>query len=262
MKEKAGLLVIVALLAGFMAGCPAPTPQVIEKEVIVEVTRVVDVASEPTSCAAGVMKPATEVTTLHSSLADRDYTLYVALPPNYSRSDETYPVVYLLDGKLWSSLASDIGRLLRFEGEVPKKTLQASFCKSDFILVGVGCEVGWTGSLLEQQAVRGIDLTPTVPEDPAAAGGAGEFLTFVRQTIIPYIDDNYRTDPTDRTIAGCSAGGMFAGYVLFPPTETLIGMAPQGGLDLRRRARQETAEPVHGAQSVSGQAVVDAGICS
>ena len=72
--KKAGLLVVVAILAGFVAGCPAPTPEVIEKRVTVEVTRVVEVTSEPAGCTAGSAIPATEVATPHSSEeVDRDY---------------------------------------------------------------------------------------------------------------------------------------------------------------------------------------------
>ena len=221
MKKRIGLLMAVFMLAGFVPGCLAPTPEVMETVVTVEVTRVVEVMSESERCAEGGAIPITQVATLHSSLADRDFTLHIALPPNYSSSDDAYPVVYLLDGGIWTAMASDIGRLLNFVGEVPRSTVRRSFCRGDFILVGIGCERGWTGALLEQQTLRAKDSTDMEPEDPITAEGVGEFLTFVKQSIIPYVDANFRTDPTDRTIAGCSGRGPLAGYVLFPPTETL-----------------------------------------
>ena len=36
MKKLAALLVVVAVLASFVGGCAAPTPEVVEKEVVVE----------------------------------------------------------------------------------------------------------------------------------------------------------------------------------------------------------------------------------
>ena len=215
---------IVGMLTGFVPGCLVPTPEVMEKVVTVEVTRVVEVMSETERCAERAAIPVTQVASLHSPLADRDFTLHIALPPNYPNSDEPYPVIYLLDGSIWTALASDIGRMLNFAGEVPNSILQRSFCRGDFILVGIGCGTGWTGDLLEQQRLRASNPTPPAPEDPAVSGGAGaagDLLSFIRQSVIPYIDANYRTDPSDRTIAGCSGGGPWAGYVLFPPTESL-----------------------------------------
>ncbi len=51
-------------------------------------------------------------------------------------------------------------------------------------------------------------------------GGAKEFLEFIRQELIPFIDNNYPTLKGDRAINGHSFGGLFGLYVLFNKPDT------------------------------------------
>ena len=68
------------------------------------------------------------------------------------------------------------------------------------------------------QVTRLQDLTPTQTE--AGTGKAEEFLRFIQKDLIPYVDANYRTEPTDRTIVGQSLAGLFSLYALFHAPET------------------------------------------
>lgn len=207
-------LKILLLFFMLLAACSSTTSEpatvkemtVISKvPVTVQVTRVVEVTSEPVASGTEATISLTEVRTLHSSAVGRDYRIFVALPVSYSRNtSETYPVVYLLDGDLLFGALTDPTRLLQSVGELP-----------ELIIVGIGYGILWDNTD-QLQRLREIDLTPGVTTD----GGAGQFLNFIQEDIVPYIDANYRTDPMDRTIAGVSFGGLFSLYALFHAPET------------------------------------------
>lgn len=265
MKRLATLLVIVAVLASFVAACASPAPEVVEKQVTVEVTRevpvtevverqvtvevtrevpvtevvekevtvevtrevpvtevvakqitvevtrevpitvevttVVEVTPEPVASATEVTIPLSEMKTIYSVEADRDYTLYIALPASYFRSTSmTYPVIYLLDGNFLFPEASGIVRLHSWALSAP-----------DVIVVGIGYGIGYGGDMDELYGLREIDLTPP---------GAERYLDFIQESVIPYVEDNYRARPTDRTLMGHSHGGLFTLYALFHAPET------------------------------------------
>jgi len=177
-----------------------------EVPVTVQVTRVVQVTSEPDASATGARIPRTEVETLLSSVSRHYYRISIALPLTYSQdSEKTYPVVYLLDGNMWFGMATEISRVLNFDREeLP-----------ELIIVGIGYA---TDDPSEVKDLRLQDLTPTQTE--AGTGKAEEFLRFIQKDLIPYVDANYRTEPTDRTIVGQSLAGLFSLYALFHAPET------------------------------------------
>lgn len=51
--------------------------------------------------------------------------------------------------------------------------------------------------------------------NPVATGKAHDFLQFIRDELMPFVDSEYRIDATDRTLEGHSYGGVFALYTLF-----------------------------------------------
>lgn len=212
METRNPVLRILLPFVLLLTGCSSTTPEpaIVEVPVTVEVTRVVEVASEPAASGTEATIPWTEVRTLHSSAVGRDYTIYVALPLSYSsNTSETYPVVYLLDGSMWFGLTTDIARILYLGQEVP-----------ELIIVGIGSGVRWTDDFPEYYRLRSIDMTPTNISIMPESGEAGAFLKFIQDNLIPHIDANYRTDPRDRTIAGHSQGGLFSLYALFHAPET------------------------------------------
>ncbi len=181
------------------AGCSSTTPETVivkqteisEMPVPVEVTEAAEVMPEPAAPVTEVTVPRTETITLHSSAGDRDYNIYIALPEAYSFRKIAYPVAYVLDGDLNFIWATEYSRWISSGDIIPK-----------MIIVGI-----------DNSSQRSQDLLPEFE-------GVGKFLTFIQEELIPYVDANYRTKPTDRTLAGASFGGLFTLYALFHTPET------------------------------------------
>jgi len=150
-------LKILLLFVMLLAACSPTTPEPVtvketvisEVPVTVEVTREVEVTSEPVTSGTEATISLTEVKTLHSSAVGRDYRIFVALPLSYSRrTSETYPVVYLLDGDLWFGAVTDPTRFLQWGGkELP-----------ELIIVGIGYGILWDDPD-EVLRLRAIDLS-------------------------------------------------------------------------------------------------------
>ena len=51
-------------------------------------------------------------------------------------------------------------------------------------------------------------------------GQASNHLDFLRNDVIKYVENNYRTDPANRTYFGYSLGGLFGAYILLAQPDT------------------------------------------
>jgi uncharacterized protein len=143
----------------------------------------------------------TEARTLFSTIRGREYHLSVALPDSYTTSTEAYPVIYVLDGDFNYGVAAGLTRYSNWFRKVP-----------ELIIVGIGYDVATTEEFV---ALRDLDFDAPDMPGGVSDGAADRFLDALTQEIIPFIDANYRTIPTDRCLQGYSAGGIFALYVLF-----------------------------------------------
>lgn len=152
-----------------------------------------------------------EVYTLTSPSGDL-YELAVSLPRTYATSRTRYPILLVLDGDVLFPLAAQLASSLSYESV------------QELIVVGLGAKP-------MTREIRVRDFTPTLapepstitdgPEDgPRTGGGAEAFLAFIRQAVIPYIETQYRTDPTRRGVFGHSYGGLFALYTLLHAPDT------------------------------------------
>ena len=149
-----------------------------------------------------------EARRLSSSIVKQDYKLFIYLPESYTvNSDRTFPVVYQLDANNFFGSVTEIAQLLSFGPRFPG---EANI--PDFIIVGIGYD---TKELRELMPLRNRDLTPVFQESHPNSGGSVNFLSFIKEELIPYIDINYNADPTDRTFSGISFGGLFAIYAMF-----------------------------------------------
>jgi len=98
---------------------------------------------------------------------------------------------------------------------------------TDAIVVGIGYpentdpQEAWR----EAFARRWIDLTPIrdeVPEKwvseatkrPCLTGDACNFLNFMKNEVIPMVENEYQIDPSKRILAGHSHGGLFTAFAL------------------------------------------------
>jgi len=147
----------------------------------------------------------TQLLTLSSSICHQDYVLYINLPQGYSDTSKTFPVLYLLDAQWDFPLVQAIYGSQYYDGFVPG-------------IVTVG--ITWGGKNPDYDKRRAFDLTPTDPGKTGNYGDAPNFLSFIKQELIPFIESKYRVSHTDRALAGSSFGGLFTLYVMFHTPET------------------------------------------
>lgn len=149
--------------------------------------------------------PNTQVRTLESDFVeDMVYKIDIALPESYHGSEESYPVLYILDSWFYFGNVVQTYRALRVFEEVP-----------ELIIVGIS-HFGETQA--EDVRTRSRDYTPTEVDSSLwlpVTGGAPQFQQFISKELFPFIDHNYRTLREDRALYGASAGGIFATYVMF-----------------------------------------------
>ena len=201
MRTRRTPLIALLLFTLLAAGCSSTAPEPVsvvstetfETPVALEITGTSEpMPEEPVAPVTEVTVPRTETFTLHSSAGERDYNIFVALPVAYAFSKRDYPVVYLLDGDLTFIWAAEYSRWLS-SGDILPET----------IIVGI-----------DNSTRRSRDLYPENQE------GVDNFLKFIQEELIPYIDDNYNTKPTERTLAGISDSALFTLYALFHAPET------------------------------------------
>ena len=144
----------------------------------------------------------TQVRNLTSTIDGQEYKIYVALPPGYSDASRQFPVLYLLDAQWDFPLVEGLVATQLQEAFVPR-----------LVIVGIT----WGGSNPNPSQLRMRDFTPTRGRLPQS-GNAPNFLKFIKQQLIPFVDANYRTTK-DRTLMGHSAGGLFGLYALFQEPE-------------------------------------------
>ena len=143
----------------------------------------------------------TEGRTIFSRIRGREYHLSVALPDSYATSTQAYPVIYVLDGDFNFGVAAGLTRFSKWFKKVP-----------ELIIVGIGYDIETPDEFV---ALRDLDFD--VPGVPGASSESVSnlFLDALTQEIIPFMDENYRTIPSDRCLQGYSSGGIFVLYALF-----------------------------------------------
>jgi predicted alpha/beta superfamily hydrolase len=129
-----------------------------------------------------------------------DYKISTWFPPEYPKADYKYPVIYLMDEEVSLGMVALIMTSLIWDQFVPS-------C----MIIAVGHNV----STLDEWAVaRGPGFTP--PEDPdiAPPKRAFDFLSFLKDELIPFAEATYPIDPADRCLGGYSWSGEFTLYTL------------------------------------------------
>jgi len=131
---------------------------------------------------------------LPSKILSEQRDLIIHLPNNYQQNtDLNYPVLYLLDGQRNFGHAAGTLDLLNQDGKA-----------QDMIIVAI------------KNTHRTRDFTPTYDESYnqwGISGGADNFLDFIEQELIPYMNKNYRTN-NFKILSGHSLGGLLAVYAL------------------------------------------------
>ena len=158
---------------------------------------------------------------ISSAFTKQDYELKVILPDGYN-SNNSYPVVYLLDGY--------------YHFNDVKKNFKENRSLREVILVGIFYEkypfsLSNLGTIEE---LREVDFTypiHTTSEGTDLGGGGLDFYEFLKQELLPLIEQNYSTDDNDRTLMGHSLGGYFCLFQMMhfranPLFQNVIALSP------------------------------------
>lgn len=155
--------------------------------------------------------PGSEVRKITSSIvAGQEYELQILLPGGYKTSNKKYPVIYLMDSQWDFPLVKSIYGQQYYDGFIP-----------ELIIVGVT----WGGVNPNPDSLRARDYTPTNEARLPQSGGADKFLSFMKSELFPFIETNYKADPENRTLMGCSLGGLITLYAFLTHTDMFTGYA-------------------------------------
>lgn len=159
-----------------------------------------------------------------------DHEIQIALPPSYGKTEQRFPVLWVMDGSLLFQLAAALATSCAHE-HMP-----------EMIVVGIGAP---PEALDETQMRRNFDFSPTATpgysgfgsvahreREQAGAekrkaegqvaldrfGGAPRFLPFVVQDVRERLAEDYRL-ADDHTLLGHSGSGLFCAYALVSQPE-------------------------------------------
>jgi len=156
--------------------------------------------------------------TIHSKVIGEDRSVWVYVPENLKKDEPLY-TIYLLDGREHFHTVTGIVKSLLDYRQIPKT-----------MVVGI------------ETTNRSRDFLPKVDGKPKTkfqefvsskwpeGGKTDNFLKFMQQELIPYIDKNYSTYP-HRTLIGHSNGGTLSLYALFNKPELFnnyLTISPNG----------------------------------
>lgn len=134
---------------------------------------------------------------IFSKVLSEQRKIKVLIPEEYNPSSHTkYDVVYLLDGEMHFDDFSFIYRFARHEKLIPPLIL-----------------VALPNTYTNEGNMRDRDFLPEKTTGNKKAGGANNFIAFLKNELIPYIDKKL-PNSGDNSLFGHSLGGVFTMYVL------------------------------------------------
>ncbi|MEX2962172.1 alpha/beta hydrolase [Microbulbifer sp. TYP-18] len=150
--------------------------------------------------------PKIQVVPIQDSSTGREYELLIKLPEEYAKSGaKKHPVIYFTDA-IWAV-------------EILSATVEYTI--QDAILVGIGWQknrVDWQKNLAGAEKEwwsRFRDLRPASDQvSHENKGEAHQFLAFLNNDVIKYVEGSYRANQDNRTYFGYSLGGAFGVYTL------------------------------------------------
>ena len=161
---------------------------------------------------ASLILPQIQVIPIKNSKNNRKYELYIELPEDYTENNsKKYPVLYYTDA-MW--------HLEMLSGST-------EFILEDVILVGISWQKEIAEDLMQQYGAHASRFTDysfwkkSNPNHPKLKFGQAEnHLDFIRNQVIRYVDNNYRTNPDSRSYFGYSLSGAFGAYILLTEPDT------------------------------------------
>ncbi len=162
---------------------------------------------------------------INSSAYDATYEVKIARPANDLASTAKYAAIYVLDGEENFNLVTSHCR-----------KIAGSYGVDNVLVVSIG-----------YGRDRNMDYTPTTTNEMGGTGGAPQFLKFIKDELIPKIEQEFRADTTrsSRVILGHSFGGLFGAYA-FGADNNLFGnyilLSPSLWYDNEITLRLESAQ--------------------
>ena len=153
----------------------------------------------------------------NSRIMGEERTIWIRVPASYndvSSSNQTYPVVYVLDGK---SAFFPVTGVVSFMSEKDHVNYQIP----EMIIVGVDTENRFrdlTPNASTRQPNGEEAKTPEQKLMMQGSGGGEQFLKFLKEEVFTYIEKQYRTNPF-RIYIGHSLGGLTATYTFLKHPE-------------------------------------------
>lgn len=170
-----------------------------------------------------VFKPiSADIIKLSSKILNEDRGIYIYVPPTDTLlPNKNYPVIYVLDGDNHFSMIAEYCRYLsrRDVNVMP-----------EMIIVGIP-NTNRTRDLTPTHSILDYDGKPDTNSNSRfkASGGGYNFLKFIGDELIPYVDAHYKTE-VFKIFAGHSFGGittinclltqpdMFGAYIAISPS--------------------------------------------
>lgn len=130
---------------------------------------------------------------IKSKILNEDRTCLISLPDSYSDPSQVarkYPIIILLDGYTHFKTATGIVHFM-------SSNRNRNNLMPESIIIAIE----------NVDRERDFTVTKIKTKRPNNMGGGRNFLNFIEDELIPYIDENYRTEPS-RTLVGHSLGGL------------------------------------------------------
>jgi predicted alpha/beta superfamily hydrolase len=147
--------------------------------------------------AAPAQEPTIINDTIFSKILNEQRKIKICLPEEYNKdSDAKHDVVYILDGETHFDDFLYIFKFARHQNFLPPLIL-----------------VALTNVYTKEGNMRDRDFTPEKTSENEKAGGADNFIDFLKSELIPYINKKLPASG-DNSLFGHSLGGLFTMYVL------------------------------------------------
>lgn len=163
---------------------------------------------------------------INSTVLGEERAIYISVPPDYSNSKESYPVLYVLDG--WTGVIGLANNLSEY-GLCPEMIVvvieqvnpgRDLFPSQPKYMRGFHPAKSWYNIKEENELV----LAPKCE----ICGQADKYLSFIESELVPFIDKNYRTLPY-RICSGHSMGALCVTHAFLSHTNlfnSFIALSP------------------------------------
>jgi predicted alpha/beta superfamily hydrolase len=134
---------------------------------------------------------------LYSDILKEQRNVQVIFPKKYiPNATDKFDVLYVLDGEWNTSLVELLYQFLEY----------AKFIPTNMIIVSI------PNLYRNEVNMRDRDFTPTQTKSGSISGGANNFLLFLKEELIPFVNKKYPTRIENNILYGTSLGGLFAIY--------------------------------------------------